>query len=220
MNCTKSPAFLEKWNTDADRIKRGLTEFSLQLTPTKFSDMINYKKILLDNLEPTDIDMTVLSTGAEVYEKITDSKMKSLCLSKASELIKSLEFSMKNPDESKTNATNQKIIDFVAGLEISNSAFGTNVKVLNDFGACNIVCNDTTITGVSTTAGLSFDVLTFNQGFTHTFVLRFELTNGDMYSFFSAISRGGAKGEKPKVFASAFIDGYYSSITTDELYIY
>lgn len=220
MNCDKSTAFLEKWNANSDKIKRSLTEFSLQLTPVKFADMINYKKNLLDNLQPSDIEMTVLSTGAEVYEKITDSKMKSLCLSKSSELIKLLEFSMKNPDESKTNDVNAKISAFVSNLEIKNSAFGTNVKVLADFGGCTVVCNDTTITGIKFTDGLSFDVLTFNEGFSHTFVLRFELNNGDMYSFYSAISRGGAKGEKPKVFASAFIDGYYSSIVLDELYIY
>lgn len=220
MNCNKSELFLSRWENESTAIKRKLTEFSLQLTPTKFHDMINYKKILMDNLNPADIEMTITSTGQEIYNLISDSKMKSLCLKYAKETITALEFSEKNPDEIKKQSTLNILDDFIKHLEVQTFAYGSNVKILKDFNACTIICNDTTINGLQNTQNLSFDVLTFNEGYTHTFILRVELLNGDMLSFYSAIGRNGAKGEKPNVYASAFIDGYYVSKAIENCDIY
>ncbi|MFI3115598.1 MAG: hypothetical protein R3Y12_05610 [Clostridia bacterium] len=211
MNCNKSKNFMQKWAEDEDKIKRKLTEFSLQLTPTKFADMINYKKILMENLAPEDIELTITSDDKEIYNLISDSKLKSLCLKYAKDKITALEFSQKNSDDVKNQNSMNILEDFIQNLKITTSAYGSNVEILKDFGKCSILCNDTTISGISNTQNLSFDVLTFNEGYTHTFVLRFELSNGDMLSFYSAIGRDGSKGEKPKVFASSFIDGYYVS---------
>lgn len=217
MNCDKSADFLEKWQDDATKLKlkRKLTEFSLQLTPTKFQDMINYKKLLLEGLEPRDIECTVMSFDKEMYNTITDSKMKSLCLAKAKDLIKDLEISAKNPDAQKEEVSKKAVQEFVQNIKITTSAYSSKVTLNHDFGACKIILNDNEIDGISNTNGLSFDVLTFNEGYTHTFVFRLELANGDMLSLYSAISRDGAKGEKPKVFASAFVDKYYVSIEVD-----
>ncbi|MFI3226301.1 MAG: hypothetical protein R3Y09_02715 [Clostridia bacterium] len=220
MNCNKSELFMQRWGNESEQIKRKLTEFSLQLTPTKFADMINYKKILMDNIEPADIEMTVTSDGKEIYNLITDSKMKSLCLKYAKDTIKSLEFSAKNPDEVQNDQSLAVLNGFIYALNVETSAYGSTVTVKENFGACKVICNDTTIAGISDTKGLSFDVHTFNEGYMHTFVLRFELENGDMLSFYSAIGRDGSKGEKPKVFASAFIDGYYVSKQIENSDIY
>lgn len=220
MNCNKSENFMQRWNNDSEKIKRKLTEFSLQLTPTKFADMINYKKILMDNIQPSDIEMTVTSDGKEIYNLVTDSKMKSLCLKYAKEKIKDLEFSAKNFDEQKNMYSMNMLEEFVKNLKINTTAYSSNVVIGKNFNECTIVCNDTTISGIKTTENLSFDVLTFKEGYTHTFVLRLELVNGDMYSFYSAIGRDGSKGEKPKVFASAFIDGYYVSTQIEDSDIY
>lgn len=222
MNCDKSEEFLKKWEDSSTqlKLKRKLTEFSLQLTPTKFQDMINYKKILLENLEPKDIECTVTSFEKEIYNTITDSKMKSLCLSKAKNLITDLELSAKNKDLDKEKISLEALNSFLENISINTTAYSSNVTINKDFGACKIVLNDNEISGLTNTNGLSFDVLTFNEGFIHTFVFRLEFCNGDMISLYSAISRDGAKGEKPKVFASAFIDKYYvSQETSSNIYL-
>lgn len=220
MNCNKSDIFLEKWNNNSISIKRKLTEFSLQLTPNKFSEMINYKKILLNNLEPSDIEMTVTSDGCEIYNLISDSKMKSLCLSKAKDIITILEKSSKNPDEIQEKESLNSLDAFISSIKISNSAFGSTALLTKNLGTCVVVLGDTEINGIKDTNNLSFDILTFEQGYTHTFTLRFELENGDMYSFYSAISRDGAKGEKPKVYSSALVNGYYVSKEVENTNIY
>ncbi len=211
MNCNKSEIFMQRWAEDSDKIKRKLTEFSLQLTPTKFADMINYKKILMENLAPEDIELTITSDNKEIYNLISDSKLKSLCLKYAKDKITALEFSAKNQDDTKNLKSLNTLEDFVQNLKIRTDAYASNVEFLKDFGKSTVVCNDTTIVGVQNTQNLSLDVLTFMEGYTHTFVLRLELLNGDMLSVYSAIGRDGSKGEKPKVFASAFVDGYYVS---------
>lgn len=220
MNCNKSELFMQRWEQESLKIKRKLTEFSLQLTPTKFADMINYKKVLMDNIKPEDIEMTITSDEKEIYNLITDSKMKSLCLKYAKELITSLEYSQKNFDETKNQSSMNKLEHFVKNLNINTTAYATTVEIVENFGKSKIICNDTTICGINDTKNLNFDILTFNEGYTHTFVLRFELENGDMYSFYSAIGRDGSKGEKPKVYASAFIDGYYVSKQIENPNIY
>lgn len=220
MNCNKSEIFMQRWDTESEKIKRKLTEFSLQLTPTKFADMINYKKILMDNIIPSDIEMTVTSDGKEIYNLITDSKMKSLCLKYAKEIITNLEFSAKNPDDEKNQAIKKVLNDFTDSLKVITNAYGSSVEIGKNFGKSTIICNDTTVYGIKDTSELIFDVLTFNEGYMHTFVLRLELENGDMLSFYSAIGRDGSKGEKPKVFASAFIDGYYVSKQIENSDIY
>lgn len=211
MNCNKSENFMKKWESDSIVLSRKLTEFSLQLTPTKFADMINYKKVLMENLSPEDFEYEVYSDGKEVYSHVTDSKMKSLCLKKAGDIIKKLEFSMKNPDEAKEKETLGALQIFIDALEVKTTAFGTSVCLDLDFDVKTICIGDTEIKGIKNPRGITFDVLTFNEGYTHTFVLRFELENGDMYSFYSAIGRDGVKGEKPQIFASCFVDGYYIS---------
>ena len=213
MNCDKSTNFVSKWSDDDTklRLKRKLTEFSLQLTPVKFADMINYKKVLLENLEPKDLELTVLSDGKEMYNTITDSKMKSLCLAKAKTIITELEQSVKNPDEKKEKTAQTMLEDFINNIEITTTAYSSKVKINKDFGSANIVLNDNEICGIKNTDGISFDVLTFDEGYTHTFVFRIEFFNGDMISLYSAISRDGAKGEKPKVYISAFVNKYYIS---------
>ncbi len=215
MNCNKSQLFLEKWEENSTFFKRKLTEFSLQLTPSKFSDMINYKKIVMENLEPSDFEYDIYSDGKEVYQHITDSKMKSLCLKKAKPIIEKLEFSAKNPDEVREIETKAKLFAFINGLSVSNKAFGTSVSSNLDEKIAKVCVNDMEICGLSNAKYVLFDVLTFSEGYNHTFVLRYELENGDMYSFYSQIGRDGVKGEKPQVFASCFIDGYYVMTKTE-----
>lgn len=220
MNCDKSENFMQKWQTDSLKMKRKLTEFSLQLTPTKFADMINYKKVLLDNLSPSDIELTIKSDGKEIYSLISDSKMKSLCLKYAKELITKLEFSAKNEDVAKKEENHVLLNEFMSNLKIQTTAYGTSVTFKKDLGKCNIICNDASICQINNTQDMSFDVLTFNQGHIHTFVIRVEFENGDMYSFYSAIGRDGSKGEKPKIYASCFVDGYYISKNVENIDIY
>lgn len=215
MNANKSEIFLNNWEKDEKAVKRKLTEFSLQLIPNKFPEMINYKKILMENLEPSDFECTVLENGTEIAELVTDSKIKSLYLKKASEQIKILEKSLKEPDEVLENIANDELLAFEQSFEVKNFAYGTKVVFTKDIKSSKVVVNDIEINGLEIKKGHEFDVLTFKEGFLHTFLIRLELESGDKFAFFSSVGRDGVKGEKPKVYVSACIDGYYVSKITE-----
>lgn len=215
MNACKSNAFMQSFENDEIALKRKLTEFSLQLIPNKFPHIINYKKILMENLTPDDFEVEIMSTDAEIFSLVTDSKIKSLYLKKASEQIKILEHSMKEPNEELENIAKNELSDFISSLNVSTKAFGTSVSFKKDYDTTKVVINDTEINGLCVKNCHEFDVLTFNEGFTHTFTIRLEFANGNILALYSSVGRDGVKGEKPKVYACALINGYYVTQNTD-----